>query len=125
MAFTRTDAASAGEMNAAFRFECWSADSRVCATVRGAPGGDIDVVFVATDPMLEGTEIRFAFRTTAGGVLESRSRLWKDDADPGRLVAFWSGNQLKLSSPERSPGGGPDEAAQLVFEFEVLPPESE
>lgn len=122
MANARTDTASAGEMNAAFRFDCWSPDSTVRAAVRGAPGGDISVVFAATDPMLEGTEILLAFRSSEGGVLEGRCHLWKDDAHPDRLVAFWSGNQLQLSPPEGRSGGGPEEAAQLIFEFRVLPP---
>src|SRR5262249_8824289 len=101
-------------------FKCSSTDTRVRATVEGNPGGELTVIFVTNDLELEGCEIRFAFRTETGAVLEERKQLWKDEGHPTRLAAFWFGSQLNLRAAE--PVGEHDGEPELTFEFEVLPP---
>ena len=122
IAHARVDGMEAEEAYSEFRFECWSNDSRVRATVQGGRGGDLTLLFAATDPQLNGAEIRFTFRTSAGGVLAGRTQLWTDQGDPTLLAAFWQGNQMDLARSARPEGEAAQKVTQMTFVFEVLAP---
>jgi len=112
-----------GDAFSDLRFDCWSEDRRVRASVSGGRGGELNIAFIATDPALAGARIRFQFRTSAGGTLQGERQLWPDEGNTTQLVAFWQGNQLDFERPQGQQPDALGEAVRLMFAFEVLPSE--
>lgn len=122
-AHARSEPLNVGNTFTTFRSDFWSEDRKIHSAVEGTEGGELSVTFVARDPQLLGTRIRFRFRTSAGRILQGEKQLLRDEGDASRLVAFWTGNQMDLSERSTTEPGKPGETAELIFDFEVLPQE--
>ena len=106
-----------------FVVEFWSPDMKVHCKLIGSRGGDLDVIFTATDLKLKGASVSFRFSTTAGRTLEGEKQLWPDAGNPKRLFASWKGNQLSLAQPQGPAGENAAQEIELMLEFNVVLPD--